>query len=111
MHCKSFQLFSFALFLSIGCRAVGPELVIAAKSGNAVNVKADSIIFAVIGDYGRDTKQEDSVAKMVKGWNPDFIITVGDNNYSTGSAATIKTNIGKYYGDYIYNPDAPADWQ
>ena len=86
-------------------------------SGNAkhpgapVNVQADSITFAVIGDYGRDTKQEDSVAKMVKSWNPDFIITVGDNNYSTGSASTIKNNIGKYYGDYIYNPDAKPEWQ
>ena len=79
--------------------------------GAPVNVQTDSITFAVIGDYGRDTKQEDSVAKMVKSWNPDFIITVGDNNYSTGSAATIKNNIGKYYCDYIYNPDAKPDWQ
>jgi hypothetical protein len=83
----------------------------ASPPGNAVNVKADSIVFAVIGDYGRDTPQEDSVAKMVKGWGPDFIITVGDNNYLTGSGTTIKNNIGKYYGDYIYNPDAPTDWQ
>ena len=76
-----------------------------------VNVKADSITFAVIGDYGSDSPQEDSVAKMVKSWNPDFIITTGDNNYFTGSASTINAHIGKYYCDYIYNPDAPANEQ
>ncbi|HWB63879.1 MAG TPA: metallophosphoesterase, partial [Chitinophagales bacterium] len=80
-------------------------------TGAGVNVKADSITFAVIGDYGKGTSQEDSVAKMVKSWNPDFIITVGDNNYPAGSATTIKKHIGDYYGDYIYNPDAPAAWQ
>jgi hypothetical protein len=80
-----------------------------AAPGNEVNVKADSITFAVIGDYGRDTPQEDSVAKMVSSWNPDFIITTGDNNYPDGSAATIKEHIGKYYCDFIYNPDAPED--
>ena len=26
-----------------------------------------------------------------------------------GSAGTIKDNIGKHYGNFIYNPDAPAD--
>ena len=76
-----------------------------------VNVQADSIAFAIIGDYGRDTPQEDSVAKMVKSWNPDFIITVGDNNYPLGSASTINAHIGKYYCDYIYNPDAPVSQQ
>jgi tartrate-resistant acid phosphatase type 5 len=80
-------------------------------AGAPVNVQADSITFAVIGDYGRDSKQEDSVANMIKSWNPGFIITMGDNNYLTGSASTIKNNIGKYYGDYIYNPDAKPDWQ
>ncbi len=76
-----------------------------------VNIPGDSITFAVIGDYGRDTPQEDSVAKMVLGWKPDFIITVGDNNYPLGQSSTISAHIGKYYCDYIYNPDAPADQQ
>ena len=80
-------------------------------SGSTVDVKTDSITFAVIGDYGSDSPQEDSVAKMVKSWNPDFIITTGDNNYFLGSASTINDHIGKYYCDYIYNPDAPADQQ
>lgn len=59
--------------------------------------------FAVIGDYGKDGAAELSVSNLVKSWNPDFIVTLGDNNYETGSASTIDANIGKYYHDYIYN--------
>lgn len=63
----------------------------------------ESITFAVIGDYGGDTDGELAVSKLVKSWNPDFIITVGDNNYESGEAETIDKNIGKYYQEYIGN--------
>ena len=59
--------------------------------------------FAVIGDYGDDNNDELAVANMVKSWNVDFIITLGDNNYSNGSASTIDANIGKYYQEFIGN--------
>lgn len=39
---------------------------------------------------------------MVDSWKPDFIITLGDNNYDIGSALTIDDNIGQYYKNYIY---------
>ncbi len=58
--------------------------------------------FAVIGDYGQVGKQEREVAALVHSWSPDFIITVGDNNYPDGAADTIDQNIGQYYHDYIY---------
>ncbi|MCW5909004.1 MAG: metallophosphoesterase [Chitinophagales bacterium] len=73
----------------------------------SVNIPADSITFAIIGDYGNDDPAEGEVAAMVKSWNPDFIITTGDNNYPVGAAGTIVKHIGKYYCDFIYNPDAP----
>jgi hypothetical protein len=63
--------------------------------------------FAVIGDYGNDGPAEAAVSTLVHSWSPDFIVTTGDNNYEFGTASTIVNNIGKYYGDYIYNPDAP----
>jgi 3',5'-cyclic AMP phosphodiesterase CpdA len=44
---------------------------------------------------------------LVKSWNPDFIVSVGDNNYYEGKFTTLKSNITNYYGDYIYNYDAP----
>jgi hypothetical protein len=59
--------------------------------------------FAVIGDYGSAGTPEADVAALVRGWNPDLIITLGDNNYETGSAATIDANVGQYYHDFIGN--------
>ena len=73
-----------------------------------VNVSADSITFAIVGDFGEHSKQEGQVADMIKSWPIDFIITMGDNNYFMGARRSLKKNIGNYYGDYIYNPDAPA---
>jgi tartrate-resistant acid phosphatase type 5 len=73
-------------------------------------------VFAVIGDYGDDfvtnigLGAEDRVATLVATWNPDFVATVGDNNYPDGLAGTIDANVGKYYaafiGDYVgqYGP-------
>jgi tartrate-resistant acid phosphatase type 5 len=58
--------------------------------------------FAVIGDYGWDGIYEDSVARLVKSWDPDFILTTGDNNYPGGADSTIDRNIGKYYHNYIF---------
>jgi len=58
--------------------------------------------FAVIGDYGMDNSAEADVAALIQGWQPDFIITTGDNNYPSGAAETIDANIGKYFHDYIF---------
>lgn len=96
---------SLFLLLSIGIHLMNAQTPI------SVNVPADSITFAIIGDFGQDSKEEGEVAEMVKKWGVDFIITTGDNNYLLGQRKTIVKNIGKYYGDFIYNPDAPADLQ
>jgi tartrate-resistant acid phosphatase type 5 len=58
-------------------------------------------IFAIIGDYGFAGPNEAAVANLVKSWTPEFILTVGDNNYTNGEASTIDANIGQYYHDYI----------
>lgn len=60
------------------------------------------IVFAVIGDYGLAGEFEEQVADLVKSWEPDFIVTVGDNNYPTGARQTIDANIGQYYHEYIH---------
>ncbi len=71
--------------------------------------------FAVIGDFGRDNENQARVAALVHGWNPDFIITTGDNNYPDGEASTIDQNIGKYFSPYIgnysgaYGPGSPTN--
>jgi hypothetical protein len=61
----------------------------------------DTTRFAVIGDFGLASPSEKAVADMVTGWQPDFIVSVGDNNYVLGLAATIDANIGQYYHAYI----------
>jgi len=43
-----------------------------------------SMVFAIIGDYGDDGDSR-AVSELIKGWEPDFIITTGDNNYSDGA--------------------------
>ena len=47
--------------------------------------------FAIVGDFGKDGVPEANVAAMIAGWNPDFVVTTGDNNYETGAASTIET--------------------
>ena len=78
-----------------------------AQSGAPVHHAADSIFFAVIGDYGDGSPHEMQVAEMVGKWNPNFIITTGDNNYPIGDWSTLMPHIGKPYENFIYNPDAP----
>jgi tartrate-resistant acid phosphatase type 5 len=57
--------------------------------------------FAVIGDYGFAGPAEEAVADMVKAWRPEFVLTLGDNNYPLGGADTIDLNIGLFYHDFI----------
>jgi hypothetical protein len=61
-----------------------------------------TIRFVVIGDYGLSGGPEQDVANLVLNWDPDFIITTGDNNYPDGKAETIDENIGQYFHDFIY---------
>ena len=65
-------------------------------------IASDPLRVAIIGDYGSGARSAvGDVANLVKSWNPDLIITTGDNNYEDGLALTIDHNIGQYYHDYI----------
>lgn len=91
--------------------------VCAGGGGDVGGAQGPKIRFAVIGDFGSSSegvkgkddlrRSERLVAEMVKGWNPAFIVALGDNNYECGAAETIVENIGQYYCDFIYNPGAP----
>ena len=78
-------------------------LIIMIDSGPPSACTSPTTRFAVIGDYGSGFQAEEDVANRIKSWNPDFIITVGDNNYENGSAATIDDNIGQFYQQFIGN--------
>jgi len=56
---------------------------------------------AVLGDYGLAGQPEADVASLILGWQPDYILTTGDNNYPDGEQGTIDENIGQYYHSYI----------
>lgn len=100
---KSFKslrggVLALVLFVA-GCGSTGAQT----KFGALTSVVAPkgAVRFAVIGDFGYAGKPEEDVANLVKSWKPDFVITVGDNNYPTGAAATIDANIGQYYSSFI----------
>lgn len=63
----------------------------------------ENLVFAVIGDYGANSAAEAKVASVLKSKNPQFILTLGDNNYTHGCWKTIDKNVGKYYHEYIGN--------
>lgn len=70
--------------------------------------KGEVVVVGVIGDFGvaalgaSAAAVELSVANLMKRWAPDFIVTVGDNNYPDGASATIDANIGQFFAEYIH---------
>lgn len=80
-----------------GCTALDT----AEPDGPAVVREASRVRFAAIGDYGLAGPDVASVAELVRGWDPDFVITLGDNNYSHGRATTLDENVGQYFHDFI----------
>ena len=62
---------------------------------------AGTIRFAVIGDYASGTYMEQDVAQLVGSWHPDFVATVGDNEYGHGPNAGLDQAVGQFYHSYI----------
>ena len=58
--------------------------------------------FVVIGDFGCGSPDQEAVVAMIKEkLKPDFIVTVGDNNYSTLTLDGYDAVVGKYFHEYI----------
>ena len=98
-------LFAVATMMLAACQL--PYLNHPAAAGTPVTLPprpADSAVtrLAVIGDFGMDNREEADVAALVASWQPDAVVTVGDNNYPDGTAETIDDNIGRHYHDFIY---------
>lgn len=88
-------------FWLIGCTTDYRNTPISITPYVPVMDEGTAVSFAVIGDFGSSGPHAAAVADMVHSWQPDFIITTGDNNYRNGSTRTIEANVGQYYGDYI----------
>ena len=89
------------LLLSLFTLYVGAQLFHTATIPS-VAAQAQRVRFANIGDFGIRGPGEQAVATLVKQWQPDFIVTNGDNNYQRGTAAEMDDNVGTYYHDYIF---------
>lgn len=72
-----------------------------AMSAAGQEPQPDRVRIAVIGDYGDGSQAEADVAALVAGWNPDIVVTMGDNNYPDGAAETIDAHIGRFYHQFI----------
>jgi tartrate-resistant acid phosphatase type 5 len=90
---------------------LGPAGAVGSRpSGN----ESDSITFAVIGDYGSgdpETHFADEVAALVASWYPSFIVTAGDDYYSSAGGTGINkydNSTGQFYCSYLTGvpPDA-----
>lgn len=93
-------MLSFLVILALllgGTPATPPS-----QDSGALERGSSALVFAVVGDYGSAGQPEADVAALIHSWNPDLIITTGDNNYLFGEATTIDQNIGQYYHDFIF---------
>jgi len=79
--------------------SVPPTL--ATTTATSTPVSYTPVFFAVIGDFGYAGPAEQAVADLVSEAQPEFIVTVGDNNYPNGSLDTWDENVTAYYGDYL----------
>ncbi len=81
-----------------------PDLVLAVPA---------AYTFASIGDFG-DFPTTGRVAATIAGWNPEFIVTVGDNGYNPDATSNgaggfvwagslIDRSIGQWFSPYIGN--------
>src|SRR5690349_11205049 len=110
MRLKTNTIRCLWILLGVGICSIGltmfANLNPTPTSGWAANriafAQSEQVRFANIGDFGLAGRGEEAVANLVKSWQPEFIVTNGDDNYQQGSAATIDKNIGQYYHDYIF---------
>ncbi len=81
-----------------------PDLVLSAPS---------TYTFATIGDFG-DFASTGRIASTINGWNPAYVVTVGDNGYNPDATSNgaggfiwpgslIDRSIGQWFSSYIGN--------
>lgn len=80
---------------------------LSADPGISYDVLAASdieIVWGHISDFGFDYPQQLVLSNLVHSWNPDFIISAGDDwqSGSTNSLASLDNKVGVYYHDFIY---------
>ncbi len=83
--------------------AISPKISASATPAATPSPSAIPVLrLAVIGDFGLAGQPLADVADRVLGWQPDYILTTGDNNYPDGEQETIDANVGQYFHSYIF---------
>ncbi|MBY0261624.1 MAG: metallophosphoesterase [Phycisphaerales bacterium] len=73
-----------------------------ACSAAAICRPANTTRFVAFGDYGVDNSNQASVASRMRQYNPEFMVTTGDNTYNTSTAVSNYDNTqAKYYGPFM----------
>jgi acid phosphatase type 7 len=75
----------------------GGSGALATGTFRAAPARASRFTFAVVGDFGSGTTAETAVASLIQSWHPDFLLTVGDNAYPSGSKALLDRDIFRPY--------------
>ena len=91
---KTLAMIGLVLFISAAGPRPRDQIAPPIQDANALRI-------AVVGDYGDGSRAEADVAALIAGWQPDYVITVGDNNYPVGAAEDMDAVVGRYYSDYI----------
>jgi len=98
---KFFQVL-FVLVFTFSLVGMQPVKPVQAAPNPAPQASGDETTFAVITDYGVAGPNLTNTATMVNNWNPDFIVTAGDNNQGMGCDTTCYAGlVGANYGDYL----------
>ncbi len=93
----------------------GPEPISASGwvSGTLHPGVDETIRFGVVGDFGISGTTLAGISSMIRGWNPDFVVTTGDNTYGDldssidhdpglpGNQNDWEFNVGAYFGDFM----------
>ena len=73
----------------------------------------ETIRFGVLGDFGASGAALAGISGMIQGWNPEFIVSTGDNNYGLldsnadsdpvlpGVQNAWEFNVGAYFGPFL----------
>ena len=89
---------------------VGPDGL---AVGSLQPLGGETVMFAALGDYGTHSEGQGQVARLVKAWLPDFIVTTGDNIYGSldtdvdadpftpGTQCDWESHVGAYFGEFI----------
>ena len=60
-------------------------------------VGAAAFTFAVVGDFGTGGAPQRAVARLMRSWHPDFLLSTGDQSYLLGLDSLLEQNIFRPY--------------